>query len=528
MTTITKNIARKIKNNKKQLLFCFVATFTLGFLVHGFALFNNIISFDSVREFAGDGVVDKIKIEAGRIFIPIYRNIIRPNETVSCVIGVLSFIWLSIAIFFTTKIFDIKTKFLTLLTVGLFVINQAVISVIATYIHDLDCDMFALMLSVIAVYLWKNSGNKGIFLAMVLICLMLGLFQAYIAVAITFVLFILILQLFDGEKAKPVIIKGLKAAAILIGGGILYYISIKVCNVITGVTLSSGLSNSLGKILDKSYFEIVKYVVLAPAIAVYEIFTIVSYYPMWISIIIIGILFVIAAIPVCLTVFNKNMKLKERWLTILLVMLLPLGMNICGVITCLYTYDIMYFAVYLVFFLFLLVSRWQVEKLDKISIDKRKVMHYITTCLTCVLIWNSICVANGTYLKRKMEHDSNLSLFTQIVSKMESVEEYVPGETEVMFIGVPKHLFVGEEQITGFETFGKIAAAQHKYIVVRDNPNYIRPYFKYVLMNRAILADEEIRSKMKKTNKEVRQMPVYPHKDSIKMVDGYLVVKLGD
>ena len=83
--------------------------------------------------------------------------------------------------------------------------------------------------------------------------LSLGLYQSYICVSIVLILFVCIMELLDGEKAKSVICKGLRACAMLLLGGIIYYVLMKLVVRLSGIQmLGIGV---VGQYLAKTYLE---------------------------------------------------------------------------------------------------------------------------------------------------------------------------------------------------------------------------------------------------------------------------------
>ena len=75
-----------MKINKKQLLFTIVATFIIGFTVHGFCYFNGLLSHDSLLVNAAEDYMHQFEI--GRFMQPVYLSI-RGNIVIPSVIGLI-------------------------------------------------------------------------------------------------------------------------------------------------------------------------------------------------------------------------------------------------------------------------------------------------------------------------------------------------------------------------------------------------------------------------------------------------------
>ncbi len=68
--------------------------------------------------------------------------------------------------------------------------------------------------------------------------------------------------------------------------------------------------------------------------------------------------------------------------------------------------------------------------------------------LLFALFCANIQTANVVYTRKSLEQNAALSLMTRVLYRMEEREDYVPGETAVVFVGVSDQL---QEQIPGFE-----------------------------------------------------------------------------
>jgi len=81
-------------------------------------------------------------------------------------------------------------------------------------------------------------------------CLGIGLYQSYISVIIVLVIIRLILDLLNEMQISKIIKKGFLSIIILLEGGILYLLALKIMTLATGVSVESGQYNSLDKILE--------------------------------------------------------------------------------------------------------------------------------------------------------------------------------------------------------------------------------------------------------------------------------------
>ena len=132
----------------KELVWSFVATFVFGMMAHGYCYLNDIFSHDSMLIFQND---NDAKYGMGRFLTGIYREI-RSPFTAPWLIGCLSLIWLSLAVYLLTKLFEMKQKIYIIITAALLATNYSLTLLNATYLHDADCYMLSVLLAVTGAY----------------------------------------------------------------------------------------------------------------------------------------------------------------------------------------------------------------------------------------------------------------------------------------------------------------------------------------------------------------------------------------
>ncbi|MFR6065975.1 MAG: glucosyltransferase domain-containing protein [Eubacterium sp.] len=525
MESCKSKFFRIFENNKKQLAFCIIVTFVWGMVTHAYMFFGSYFSHDSIVEFNADLVGTMNKLEAGRIFVPIYRALIRSDITLPWMIGLLGLVYIGLSLFLIVKIFNVKSKILTILFSGVLVTNVTVIATIATYIQDFDSNMLALLFAVVAVYIW-NKYDKGFLIGFIFAGLSLGFYQSYISVAITLIMMVLIFELLKSETFSNVLKKGLKSVVMLLLSGVFYIVCIKVSQIITNTTLSSGETNSLTGITSISAVQYINNILQTYVISTYKIiFAFSSYSEIPVAIFRCVIIF-IAGILLLINIYKNKMKIKETVLLLCIILLMPVGMNVASVLTNCFVHELMFYALWFVYIFALLIlyntahnSNLKIAKYNIVKCSKITV-----SILVIILLWSNVQSANTVYLKKDLENDANLSMFTRIVYDIENTENYVIGETNVVFVGVPEREI---KDIEGFSRYTDIIGAGNTYVLGAAGRNYYVSYFENILANPTVIADENTWEKMQNDN-IVKEMPCYPDEGSIQMIDGILVVKLGE
>ena len=415
-----------------------------------------------------------------------------------------------------------KSECLVFATAGIFAVNLTSVATASTYLHDFDCNMFALLCAVGAVWCWQSGKVKNLLLGAAAIALSLGIYQSFLSVTIVLVMFVCILALLDGEPFHSVFFRGLKAIGMILLGGILYYGLMQLVLAATGIGLSSGESNSLDRALSLTPYAILKLTVYCYYDCAAWLWKAFSVYPGWltkgITVLLIGIVAAAGVKALC----EKKIGWKEKLLGVALVALLPLGMNLMYVLTDGAVHYLMVYAVWLTYLLALLLAQWLGDQGNNRKV--KKLMEMGSLALVCVLLYGNVQTTNALHLKKDMEQDAFHSMMTRIVYRMEDCDGYVSGETPVVFVGRPEQL---SEVLPGFETYTGITG-QHQVEAADTRINYrISRYFRYVLGTKDITANDECWNAMQ-TDPRVEAMPRYPADGCTAMIDGVLVVKLGE
>lgn len=516
MKAMIDNLKQKYENNKSTLLFCLIITFIIGMITHAYMYFSDSFSHDSLSELGG---VTNWKIQLGRFLIPAYRICTRGTLTLPWLIGIYSLLWISLAVFLTVKLFNIKSKVFMALTSGIFTTNISVIATTATYIHDLDIDMFALLMSVLAVFAWCRY-KKGYILSALCIFITLGLYQCYVSVTATLLIMFYILNLLKQEKFQTVFLNGLKFVAILLLTGTAYFITFKAVLYFGGIQEVSSY-NTLDNMFSINLIEIIK------NIAKTYIYTIIYLiFPLkWsTNILVISATLLSIIIAGCIILFRmfREKNVIENILTFILIALLPVAMNISRILSGM-SHDLMHFAIWLVYFFALLVvyNIGAYEQTDKkvTGFIKKIAKPVCVSFLTVILLCN-VVVANKAYLKKDLEQEATLAYFTRVVDQMDSMEGYDRKTTPVVFIGIPECF---QDTMTGFEKAYSVTGSDGDYVLGAAKPNYYKSYFEYKLHYRIIVDEAETLQE----NDVFNDMPVFPKEGSMKLVDGKLIIKLG-
>lgn len=521
-------IKEEFKRNKEQFYLSLAATFIWGLFAHGFAFSGTYVTHDSLREFHGEILGNEIKMGSGRVLTPIYRDLFGTDVTLPWMIGLLALLWIGLAVFLIVRMFRVESPVVVCLIAGVCTANIAVSSTAATYIHDLDSYMFSMLCAVTSVYLWRNH-SLGWIAGGVFAAISLGIYQSFVFVAVTLAMMVCILDLLNERSFKEVFIEGLKAIGMLLLGGVLYYLIMKIILSLSGVVLTKGDYNSLDRMQSLTLDTFVPQVLSAYQDWAARLIDSYSAYP---SVLVKGITVLLLAgtiLAVAMGLLNRKVGFAEKALCALLVILLPLGMNMIHVMTVGKNHDLMTYPIWLGYILALLLAdrfwkTWKTAEGHAKTVWLAKAQRFLCMALVFVLVYGNVRFSNGMYMKKALEHEAYMSLMTRIVARMEAMEDYVPGETEVVFVGLPDNL---NEVMPGFTDYWNVTGMTKSDMIYAFSRDRFEAYFDYMMGLPIELSEGDYWNK-NTYSEAVRQMPVYPASGCMQMMEGILFVKLGN
>ncbi len=511
------SVAAALTRNKTLILQCIGFTFLWGLVAHGYCFANENFSFDSLMQLIEDDSLNSWKAMLGRIFVPQYEFFTRGFISIPWLIGTLALCYISLALFLICKIFHIRSIVTIFLTAGILTVNITTICLTTIVISDFDADMLAMLLSVIAVYLW-NQYEKGYLWGSIPLFISLGLYQSYISTAITLIIIISIWHLLQGKTFKQILYKGLLAILMICCAGILYVLALYICTSYFGTTLLSNTYNSLNVGVAMSFKDLISITIQTYLVTCKRILCVPTLYRQQVYFCLHLLLVTISILLIIKKVFkNKKIKLKSRLLFLILLVFMPIGMNISKILANGMSHDIMHYAIWLHYIFILLIAEWNSNNGNSYAIFWKYVCHVGIIFILC----KNIQLANTAYFIKDLENTANISFFTRIISDIEKQPEYTIGETNIALIGHPSHLSSPRLQNNATT---KIRGMSYRY---PSNFYEYVPFFEYILMYPANIVSNATCDSISQ-NRKVQAMPLYPAEGSIQMIDDVLVVKLGE
>lgn len=503
--------------DKRLLKYSFLYTFLLGMAAHAFAFLNLQPSHDSLFEFFSDSFNHSRQISLGRIFEPFYHKLTASSAVMPWSVGILSLCWIALSVFMVAKIFRLENKGALFLLAGIFATNTTVIAMAATYMPWLGVDTLALLFSVLSVLFWHFyvQSSKPLYLVVGAFALMLsmGLYQSYVAVTITLIIIYSVLALLKKFPIKAVLKNGCAGIAMLVAGGGFYYVAMKVVCKIYNVSIMSSGYNTVANLWNNT--ETIKERIWHCYNIVLEFFfeEHISVYPGRILHITNFLLVLVCIAATIYIMIRKRVKWTGIALMVVLFILLPAGMNVTRLLNS-STHDLTYYAFFMAYLIPLLLFNKMIAE-DK-EMFKARFGKWISYALIFFVIFQNIQTANLVYVEKQIQYDSTMSLMTNVLQDIEEQEDYLEGETPVVFIGYPGNIMTSlPEKNKVYEIIGVEVNAALTY----DYETY------FEMMQRNVLVEP---SDGWQDLEQVKDMPVYPQKGSVAKVDDVVVVKFSE
>lgn len=503
-----------------------IALYTLIFmaLLHGYRYVSLGFSHDSLA-FAWQPDLEW-QISLGRYMQPFYWWIICGRIAAPFIVGVLSYGYMVGSVYGVASLLDLKAKTSLFLLAGLMCGSLAFIALDATYSHTADVYMLALTLNIAAAWLCLRGRRRvpSVLAAVVLLVISTGLYQAYLQVftALTMVWALLRLLKTDDRAIPEAAARCAQSFLALMLAMALFFVGYYVVMAVTGVEAVSR-ENSIGGMKVLSGAALVDMVKTTWKMPLWKLKRLQGRIAPLARMLTAVVLMTGAAA----TIFTARRSRVSAWQALgmaVLALLLPFGMNWICLFCSGAVHDLMMYA-YIVPLLAALAAN---ERAWNLALaNKGKQIGKKTRAAACVLplavltlLFDRGIYANQMYLKKDLEYDTTLSVMTRVVDRIEQVEGYIPGETPVEFLGDIQRSKLAMTR-PAFAHLGSLTGTEENYAITYGDTfwMYLEDVMGYPIKRFRETKNEE-------QERVTDDMPCFPDKDSVQMVDGVVFVKL--
>ncbi len=506
----------------KQSLYVKAILYTVffSFLAHGFSWFDVAFNHDSLKVFQLDG---SWQAYLGRFLIPAYL-LFRGKIVAPLLVAFLSVLFLSLSVVLTVRLLDIKRTSSIILVSALFATCQVLTSLYSTYVSAADIQMLSLLFSVLAACFIFDRRKYLIPAAIVSLAISIALYQAYAQVFLVLAVLRLIKDLADNGTPDGLWKNGAKTLLCFVCGALIYYVGwVIYIRIVFGSGISqlpsSGAYNSVDGmsslslrtipgLIKGTYFMFLKHV-LRPE-GMNSIFT--------------GVVHFFLAAGSAYLLSTRIRSVSVRIWTVLIILLMPIAANFVYILMRGVTHTLMYFS-------FIALFAGVVMSLEIGKADNPKVMHprlnkgicVVMSVLLLWVVWNNVVYANQVHVRKSLEERATISVMTRLIDKIEQVEGYEPGKTEVVFVG---NLDKSEvRQIREGYNARHVVGGHVNFSVTYHET--ISDYFKYYLAYPIKVADRDTAVYYSQMP-EVNEMPAFPTPGCARMIGDKLVVRLSE
>lgn len=519
-----------ITHKKEKYVFVLITTVLVSMIAHGYRYLNPVYSHDSLLNvFQND---ELWQISLGRFFEPMamaIRGALCPPWLIACIAMFLY----SLAIYIVVDMLDIDNKILIIATVAILICCDCITITNAAYLHCVDVFAAALFFACYGIRLMNKQKCGAFLLGSLSIAICLGLYQAYVDVAIVFALLLILKKLMNGKATiKEILAYGVYNGAFLLLGAVEYVLMWKLTQVFYGVGTTDSY-NGLATVGNYEGYSIRK-ILIGVYTAFFDYFRSINMFSansvlgmpieaVWLSL--VRLFALITGIIILAGVFRINqVKKNPIWnccLQIVVLLLFPLAANFVYLISKGMEHVLMIFS-FQFFYVFavMVVCEWM--KLDEekkiFRMAGKKIIPIAMVMAISIPVWCNIVYSNQIYLKEDLQQGATLSLMTRIVNDIEKTEGYKAGLTPVYIWGAIQDqqsyiTMPGFEGLVGLGVYDSPITYHDTQVAFL---NYFMSYRVKVVSNADIF------------NQGVEEFPVYPADGSIQYVNGVLVVKLSD
>lgn len=498
----------------------FFSTFAIGLIVHMYVLTNKLPNHDDFILYNDL----KWTFTSGRWFLSIVQTM-GSGFSIPWLHGAFSLLFVSASACFIASCLHIHDS-LSCLVLAVVMATFPTLITTFTYMLYADNFLFSMLLSCASVYFCNRFRRIGFPIAVVLLCLSLGTYQAYLSFATGISVGILIVEILSpGAQIKQVFFKALKLLAYIILAIVLYVIIVKYTTRNIPLTSYQNI-DQIGTISIRQLLlsSIDAYLSLAN-----------FYFNLGLS----GLgttniqspLAVVATITallctlffVCWAMFHRKKSLS--WFHVLcfvlLIFLYPLAINSVILMNSSAVYLNMMYGMVLLLVLPLSLYNllWLDTKSQRTSITQ-KVILGITLSSLLLVGYHYTLLANQEYLYQHQLYEQGYAYAIRLVGRMEDTEGY-SSELPVVLVGRP----AAEE--THLKEFNHLKSISPGVVSIPTTYSFDMFLGKNVGLENASIyrSGDGIIDNFKPL---VEAMPIYPADGSIQVLEGMLIVKLNN
>ena len=502
----------------------FITAIVVGIITHITMMTETIMSQDGIWNSmqysrAGDWVIalGRWGIElAGRL-----NNFV----AIPSITTMLCLFLMAVSTVFIVDIFNFKSKYSALFT-GMIMVVSPCLTATMLYVYTSVAYCVNMLLAILAIWFIYKFKYKKIGIVISALCFMfsLSIYQSYMGVTVGLCIMLSIIELLkDNSKIKDVFINIGKTVLAVLSGGILYYILTMLILNLTGIDMATykgaesfGIKEifaSLGTNILNTYKNFVEF--FFKDVIVYNT----NYRrDIWYTLFFIGFIVTFIAKLAILKVETKKEKIFKIVLASLMVLLMPIGLNIINIVavgTEIYALTATQMILVIPFVLAL------VESLEILNSIKWIIL------ISCMCICGTYYLSDSaSYSALKLTYNQAYSSTMRVFDRIETTPGYEKDMPLLLAGIIGNNNYPRTMNLYGY-TIGELAnnTVFHGTYGGQIGTwiNYMRVFFGLDIQ----MCDPDTYYRIV-TGEDYKDMEMFPAEDSIRIIDGVVVVKLSE
>ena len=502
----------------------FITAIVVGIITHITMMTETIMSQDGIWNSmqysrAGDWVIalGRWGIElAGRL-----NNFV----AIPSITTMLCLFLMAVSTVFIVDIFNFKSKYSALFT-GMIMVVSPCLTATMLYVYTSVAYCVNMLLAILAIWFIYKFKYKKIGIVISALCFMfsLSIYQSYMGVTVGLCIMLSIIELLkDNSKIKDVFINIGKTVLAVLSGGILYYILTMLILNLTGIDMATykgaesfgtkEIFASLGTNILNTYKNFVEF--FFKDVIVYNT----NYRrDIWYTLFFIGFIVTFIAKLAILKVETKKEKIFKIVLASLMVLLMPIGLNIINIVavgTEIYALTATQMILVIPFVLAL------VESLEILNSIKWIIL------ISCMCICGTYYLSDSaSYSALKLTYNQAYSSTMRVFDRIETTPGYEKDMPLLLAGIIGNNNYPRTMNLYGY-TIGELAnnTVFHGTYGGQIGTwiNYMRVFFGLDIQ----MCDPDTYYRIV-TGEDYKDMEMFPAEDSIRIIDGVVVVKLSE
>ena len=517
-----KELLRKIP---PRIRWCFCAGMLSGILIHAYMFTNKLPNWDDINNVGSFGVGS----EFGRWFLK-YVNPLDGVWSVPWIGGLFAVFFLSLAACMAVAALDIRSLTGAVLVPVMMLSFPSVCSMF-TFMFTADCYAVGIFLACMAAWLIRRY-RFGFLPGIVLLVLSLGLYQAYLCLALGLLVCGLFLDLLREEKPedsrerpeKKVFLAGVKTFLVLLASAVLYNLVARW--IFPELDSYNGLSQMgqidparLPQLILRAYRWVAEYFILKP-------YSFVNGFTWALNV----ICCLLAAASVFAWFWKKRLWKRPAGalLYLFLAACIPLAMGSIIIMAPDASVSMLMLYQYVILYLFLIAVLEQSLRAEGgLFGEKRLFSGVVSLFVTAVLIlvgYENFVVTNEAYFRMDIAYERSYAWYNRIMERIEATEGYQPGDPFLLLgeYGLSETPdLLGSYAMDG-ERFDDLSGVAKETGLLTSGVRH--NFMKIYIGVETPEVSEETQEAIRQTQ-EYREMPAYPAEGCVQKILDVWVVK---